>query len=444
MPRSYPTAGGTPALEGRMPCNSSTLVTRLVEAHGVVLGKTRMHELAEGVTSINVYGGPVLNPYNNTMHVGGSSGGTTAVVAMRMAAGGFCSDTGGSCRIPASVTGVVGFRPSTGCWPAADGIVPMTVTRDTVGVNSRSVSDVKLFNDIFSDCDKSYKAVKVEGLRIGYPKNFWEDIGEETTGAFDAAIEALKAAGVKLVEMDMSLLVDAGNKLLPDVLFYTYEMPRELSRYLFQHGYNISLVELVDKIASPMVKDAMIQRTYKKLDSYPTPADYTLALDTYLPQLKALWKSYHDIYDVDVLLVPTTPITARPIDDVEPYVSINGRKEDNLEIYGRMNMIDCPLGIPGLSIPVGLAADGMPIGIMLYGRPGADADVLSIGEAIEPLFAVTPPPAEEQQCSGCTPSVKVVNVTWNGVGTPLETDTTSAYTLELAGDCALKSAISAA
>ncbi len=75
---------------------------------------------------------------------------------------------------------------------------------------------------------------------------------------------------------------------------------------------------------------------------------------------------------------------------------------------------------------------------------GADADVLSIGEAIEPLFAVTPPPAEEQQCSGCTPSVKVVTVTWNGVGTPLETDTTSAYTLELAGDCALKSTISAA
>lgn len=60
------------ALAGMMPCNSSTLVTRLLEAHGVVLGKTRMHELAEGVTSINVYGGPVLNPYNNTMHVGGT------------------------------------------------------------------------------------------------------------------------------------------------------------------------------------------------------------------------------------------------------------------------------------------------------------------------------------------------------------------------------------
>ena len=75
---------------------------------------------------------------------------------------------------------------------------------------------------------------------------------------------------------------------------------------------------------------------------------------------------------------------------------------------------------------------------------GGDADVLSIGEALEPLFAATPPPAEDQECSGCTPSVKVVNVTWDGVGTPLESDTTSAYTLELAGECSLKSAVSTA
>ena len=83
-----------PCLAGKMPGNSSALTTRLLEAHGVVLGKMRMHELAMGGTSINVHGGPVLNPYNNTHHVGGSSGGTTAAVAMRLAPAGFCSDTG--------------------------------------------------------------------------------------------------------------------------------------------------------------------------------------------------------------------------------------------------------------------------------------------------------------------------------------------------------------
>ena len=79
---------------GRMPCNSSALVSRLMNANGIVLGKTRMHELALGATTINPNGGPVLNPYNNVMHVGGSSGGTAAAVAMRLAPAGFCSDSG--------------------------------------------------------------------------------------------------------------------------------------------------------------------------------------------------------------------------------------------------------------------------------------------------------------------------------------------------------------
>ena len=89
---------------------------RLLDAHGVVLGKTRMHELAVGVTTINMHGGPVLNPYNNTMHTGGSSGGAAAAVAMRMGAAGFCSDTGVSPNTAhlhaVSRDAVIGLR----CW----------------------------------------------------------------------------------------------------------------------------------------------------------------------------------------------------------------------------------------------------------------------------------------------------------------------------------------
>ncbi len=130
------------------------------------------------------------------------------------------------------------------------------------------MADVKLLNNIFSDCGKDYKHVSLGGLRIGYPKNFWEDLGEEvdshlivttgctsimrlllltmsamlrmlclpfqTIGAFDSALEALKSAGVELVDMDMSLLVDLGKKNVPDHIFYLYEMPREISR----HAYN--------------------------------------------------------------------------------------------------------------------------------------------------------------------------------------------------------------
>ncbi|KAK9859869.1 hypothetical protein WJX84_001886, partial [Apatococcus fuscideae] len=101
----YPTQAGTPALKGNIPLRNNPMVTRLREAHGVVLGKTRMHELAYGITTINPDNGTVLNPYNNLMHSGGSSGGTAAIIAARGVSAGFCSDTGGSCRIPASMTG---------------------------------------------------------------------------------------------------------------------------------------------------------------------------------------------------------------------------------------------------------------------------------------------------------------------------------------------------
>ena len=143
-----------------------------------------------------------------------------------------------------------------------------------------------------------------------------------------------------------------------------------MRRYVYQHGYNLSMPELVDKIASPTVKASMTEWTYKKLDSFPTPLDYTDALASGdqpillcqhspdfcllcsvlllhmppwldsqkalkvctawhaagLPQLKALWERYHDAFGLDALLVPATIATARPISDVKPYMSVNGKK----------------------------------------------------------------------------------------------------------------------
>ncbi|CAK0784780.1 hypothetical protein CVIRNUC_007984 [Coccomyxa viridis] len=433
----YPTTAGTPALEGFQAHSSSPLVTRLLKGHGVVLGKTRMHELAVGVTTINMHGGPVLNPYNNTMHTGGSSGGAAAAVAMRMGTAGFCSDTGGSCRIPAGMTGVVGFRPTTGCWNAGDGIVPMTVSRDTVGVVARSVRDVMLFNTIFSDCSEGYPEVDLKGMRMGYPTNFWQDLGEETVAAYDKALAALKGAGVELVAMDMHVLTELSERIMPDESLYTYEMPRELSRYLYQHEYNLSLVDLVDRIATPHVKKYLEAMTFKSLNDYPTPKDYAEILDSYLPKLKALWHDFHDAYDVEIYVVPTSPITSRPIDDVEPYTMHNGHKADSYQLLCRTHQLDCPLGIPGLSIPAGLGADDMPVGIMFYARTGHDDLLLAVGQAAQPLFAATPEPARMQPCMGCKPVLKAVNVTWDGQGVPEVGDTTSSYTLGWSGECDL-------
>lgn len=141
---------------------------------------------------------------------------------------------------------------------------------------------------------------------------------------------------------------------------------------------------------------------------------------------------------------------------------------ENYEVYGRTVKLDCALNIPGLAMPIGLASDGMPVGIMFHARPGMlpsllrllmhmtawspalqppmlsihagdDDTLLSVGEAMERLFAPTPAPPEVAACAGCVPRVKVVDVTWDGVGQPKPTDTTSCYELELDGECTLKS-----
>ena len=102
----------------------------------------------------------------------------------------------------------------------------------------------------------------------------------QTKPTFEAAIKAAKNAGAEIVEVDMSLLESLADSMTPSMLFFTYEMPREVSRYVYQHGYNLSLAELVDKIASPTVRRSMLEWTYKKLDSFPTPMDYAEALAT--------------------------------------------------------------------------------------------------------------------------------------------------------------------
>ena len=88
------------------------------------------------------------------------------------------------------------------------------------------------------------------------------------------------------------------------------------------------------------------------------------------PKISQLWNDYFDNLGFDVILVPTTPITARPIGAAEPYSEINGRLEPTLQVYARTAEIDCPSSVPGLSVPIGLAADGLPIGIQLHSRPG--------------------------------------------------------------------------
>jgi mandelamide amidase len=144
--RDMPTTGGTPALRGARPLTTAPSLQKLLDAGAIVLGKANLHELAFGITSTNraSFAGPVRNPYDRARIPGGSSGGTAAAIAARIATCGLGTDTGGSTRVPAALTGTVGLRPSVGNGGAprryvdTGAVVPISRTRDTVVVAFRS------------------------------------------------------------------------------------------------------------------------------------------------------------------------------------------------------------------------------------------------------------------------------------------------------------------
>ncbi|CAL8466175.1 g5711 [Coccomyxa elongata] len=436
----YTTVAGTPALAGSPPQkNNSLLVQTLIGAHGVVMGKTRMHELAYGVTSINPVFGPVLNPYDVTKIPGGSSGGTGVALAARIVAGGFCTDTGGSCRVPASLNGVAGLRPTKGCYANDDGIVPLSSTRDTPGVMARTTADITMFNKIFSMCNTTEPNVTLSGMRIGYPTNWWTALSAETANIFNQTLTAMTNAGAQMVPFNASSVVEYHDKYIGDSTFYTIELGRELSRYMWRHGYNTSFYQVAQQMASPATKATVLSTIINRnTSSFPSIQDYFNILQTYRPALR---QQYIDMYNnntFDIMVMPTTPVTAPPIYSVEPYMLFNGKYVSNRVALRRTAIIEATVGAPGLSIPMGLADNGMPVGIQIQSRPGDDNLLLAVGEAIETLLSPTPPPPPPT-CTGCSPVAGTQKATFDGTGTPQNGQTTSVYTLNFQGNCTVKS-----
>ena len=186
-----PTSGGTSALQNARPTKNAPSLQKLLDAGAIVIGKTNMHELAFGITSTNLssFAGPVKNPYDKTRIPGGSSGGTAAAIAARIVACGLGSDTGGSTRVPAALTGTVGLRPSVGNGGAqrryddANMVVPISHTRDTVGPMGRTVMDVALLDSVITGTPMA-KAEPLRGKRLGIPAVLWSGLDRdvETVG----------------------------------------------------------------------------------------------------------------------------------------------------------------------------------------------------------------------------------------------------------------------
>lgn len=375
-----PNTAGTPGLEGFVPDATNRSVAALQEAGAIVLGKTNLHELAFGITSNNAAFGAVGNPRDPGRFAGGSSGGTAAAIAAGLAPAGLGTDTGGSVRIPAALTGIVGFRPSPGRYPTG-AVTPISATRDTVGGMGRSVADIVLLDGIIGgEAIETGGLPEPDTLRLGIVRDYYfAGLETETAAQIDSALDRLQAAGVTLVDVaypELAKRLEAG---FPIAL---YEARRDLSRYLDEFATGIDLPTLAGRIASPDV--AGIFTVVVDENAIPE-ADYRAALAD-IATLRAEFQSLFEANRLDALVFPTTPLTARPIGGSLETVALNGGQVPTFPTYIRNTDPASLAGLPGISIPAGDAANGLPVGLELDGAPGTDRRLLRVALVIEDLL----------------------------------------------------------
>lgn len=369
------TTAGTPGLNV-VPKESAPALAALEAAGAIVIGKANMHELAFGITSDNAAFGPVRNPYDNELFAGGSSGGTAAAIAAGIVPAGLGTDTGGSVRIPAALTGVVGFRPST--WrQSQEGVVPISHTRDVVGPMARTVADVVLLNQVMGG-GRILGPAGLDGVRLGVAKPQTEGLSPEVATAFDAALERLTAAGAVLVDVDMRDIVKRTEAVgFPIAL---YEAKGDLAAYLAAYQPDTTIEALAERIESPDVK-AIFETAVLNPEAVPEAA-YQEAIAA-IDGIRNDYVGLLNEADVDALIFPTTVMEAQPIATSSQTVRLNGHDVPTFPTFIRNTDPASIYGAPGLSLPMGLTPDGVPVGLELDGRPDGDIDLLTIGLAVE-------------------------------------------------------------
>ena len=362
------TTSGAAYLADHIPNRDAPVVGRLKAQGAVLVGKANMQELAWGVVSTNPVTGQCRNPWNPDHIPGGSSGGSGAAVAAGMAHASLGTDTGGSVRIPAAMTGIAGLRPTHGRI-SIRGITPVSVAHDTVGPMARSVADVaRLFAALaaYDPLDHVSRALPldnflprlgdgIEGVRIGLARNFFFD-------EIDGAVEAAVRAGAGTLESLGARLVDVS---LPGA--ETAQRWTTIMAYADACAYHRERLDAGPGALSAAVYERMIMgRDFSAVD-------YAQAMRGREAWRRALAEMFET---VDLLLAPTTPRPAPPIADDR---SLHRATQDATRFtYG-----GALASIPGLSVPCGFSTGGLPIGMMLEGAWGAEPLLLRAGHAYQ-------------------------------------------------------------
>jgi len=363
-----PTTAGSPKFFGNKPAEADACVVKKLRLAGAeIIGKTNTHEIALGVTGVNPHFGPVRNPHNLERITGGSSSGSAAAVAAGMAFAALGTDTGGSIRIPAALCGVVGLKPTLGRI-STSGVLPLSWNLDHVGPLTRSVRDAALLLWVLAGYDASDPAsadVPVEDYQIHLDEGIrgWriavasgeyiETADPDVLKAVNEAAWALRSNGAKIETMDFSWISDLAHANARMTQADAAAFHRER---LAEH---------------PDWFGADVRHRLEKGMAL-TSSDYVLAKRTQA-EARRRFEMFFTTYDI--LLLPTTPIPAPPIEGTEA-----------IQAARQLTRFTAPFnltGLPALSIPCGLTQDGLPIGLQIVSRPWDEVRVLQAGYAFE-------------------------------------------------------------
>jgi len=377
--RDYPTSNGTRALENFRPRDDAGVLKPLLAEGALVMGKTNIHELSRSWTCNNGAFGPVLNPYDPARIPGGSSGGSAVAVASRMAPLAIAEDTLGSIRVPATLSGVVGLRPTLGRY-SAEGIMPLTFDRfDTAGPLARSVRDVILFDDIETGDASPVMSKRFDTIRLGLSDFLLSELHPDTERIATAAIEKLAAAGVVMVRAELPDELRPAMDVARAII--GYENIRSISAFLREQEIDMSFEALIAQ-ASPN-----IQEIYKT--SYGVEGR-DQALKDREAMLEALVRHFEK-HRLDALLFPPVLAPALPLGD-NPEVEMPGGRVPLRQVMARNVALSPCMRLASLVIPAGLTPSRLPVGMELSALPGADRALLAIGLSVEKVWGPIPAP----------------------------------------------------
>jgi len=366
------TTGGGKFHANHVPNADCTVARKLREAGTVLLGKLNTHEYAYGVTTTNPHYGTTRNPWNFAHIPGGSSGGSGAAIAAGLATATTGTDTGGSIRMPASVCGVVGLKPTYGR-VSKQGVLPLSYAFDHAGPLTRTVEDAALVLNAIAGYDandattvrapaEDYTAqlgAGVRGLRVGVPRAwFFERCDEEVAAGVEAALAELRRLGADVREIELPGVAEGVGATFAFVLAEAQAIHAEALRTRPEDfGADVRAL-----LQSPAPSAESLMTALRARDALTVAARCALE-------------------SVDVLATPATPIVAPRIGD--DTIRVGGENENVLAAMIRCTAPFNATRLPALALPCGFTRAGLPIGLQIAGRPFDEATVLRAGYAYE-------------------------------------------------------------